>query len=193
MNNINIKYLPLKVVAEIYNIKASTLRSMYYKNLDYNSIRFKKINNELLVALNYQNPLFDFVTEKYTEALKLAPNENSLVFQLSNISGITKDSIYRVLHRFKFSQFNTVVKYIVLFDRYIDLQKTVEKLYIEALSYDEDINILAKKLSLQSGIKIPTMKISLLNDIHKINLYHLQTILEEYLYAQRIKNATNTI
>ena len=181
-----INYVPLNIIAERDNISISRLKNLYANNSHSNDIRFKKINGELLIALNYENPLFDIVSSRYIDAMQLAPNQTSLAFQLSNISGIKQDTIAKGLNRFSFSQYQVAIRYLIMFDRYIELQKKIESLYLQALDYD-DLEKLTSILSSKFDITITKSKKSLLNETHKINLYHLQTMLEEFLYQKKIK------
>ncbi len=186
MYNLQLEYLPIATVANIYGVSEKSIKSLFYNASKINSVRFRNRKNRLFVTKNYINPLHDIVYSKYTEALNLASNENKLIDQLSNMSGIKKGSIFRTLYRLNFTHFDTAIKYMILLNNYIELQNKIEKLYIEALNYTNDIDLLCKSLAYQTGLKLESLKSSLLNDSNKINIYHLKTILEIYTYQQQL-------
>ena len=187
MNNLKLKYLPVETVAILNEVSVNNIKNLLYNTAKGNDIRFKKSKNgKLLVVPDYKRPLHQIVSDVYNNALSFAPNQRGLAFQLSVISGIKRDTIERSLMRFNFVHVDTAITYIVMLNKYISLQKNIEKLYIKAINYCNDIDKLSICLSKRYDISVYKLKQSILNDAHFINLYHLETLLEEFIYAQEL-------
>jgi hypothetical protein len=188
LDKLNIKYYPLEVVASYHGIEKNKIRLLLNKKIPSNTFRFKKDGNNLLVSMNYKKPLEDYFYEIYNEVRKYSVNDFSLAFQLSEISGIKQNTIQRALQRFRFNHLRNVLRYINMFHKFIELHKQIEKLYFEALKYTNDVEIIANELSKTYDYKPAKLKKCLLNDSNTIELTKLQTMLEDYVGYERVKN-----
>ena len=115
-----VEFLPIGYVANYHEVKESSIKSLFYKNYNGKSLKFKVANDgKLLVNLDYKYPLANRVDELRQIALETAKTEYQLCKELSKITGKKIDTIQRYFIRFTFKQVDKADEIIKALETYI--------------------------------------------------------------------------
>jgi len=112
-------YLPLEQVALINEVKASSLRTLFYKKNFANDYRFKVIDGKYYSIKDYKHPFSQKLEELRLKALIVAKNEHNLCKELSHLGGIKKTTLLKYFYRFTFRNSQQALKIIYLLELYI--------------------------------------------------------------------------
>jgi hypothetical protein len=113
-------YIPAKQYCELEGISLSTLKTLQYKKISGNDIRFKKENGQLLVHENFKALYRAKVEDFFYKALIIAKNENALAKEIAKMTGKKKGTILKYLTRFTFKHNNKAHEIVEALTQYIE-------------------------------------------------------------------------
>lgn len=125
-------YIPIEQMAELDEVKLSSLKTLRYKNTKGNDIRFKDIDGKIYIHQDYKAMYRREVEDLYYKAIIVAGNENKLATDLSKMLNKKKDTLQRYFIRFTFKQVEVASEIAAALKTYI----TQNSLFQMGLSYE---------------------------------------------------------
>jgi hypothetical protein len=115
MNN----YIPAKQYCELHECNLATLKTLRYKNISGNEIRFQVIGGELYVHENFKALYKEEVEDLFYKALIIAKNENALAKEIATILKKKKGTVLKYLTRFTFKHNDKAHEIVEALEQYI--------------------------------------------------------------------------
>lgn len=125
-------YIPIEQMAELDEVKLSSLKTLRYKNTKGNDIRFKNIDGKIYIHQDYKAMYRREVEDLYYKAIIVAGNENKLATDLSKMLNKKKDTVQRYFIRFTFKQVEVASEIAAALKTYI----TQNSLFQMGLHYE---------------------------------------------------------
>jgi uncharacterized protein YeeX (DUF496 family) len=125
-------YIPAKQYCDLEGISLSTLKTLQYKKISGNDIRFKKENGQLLVHENFKALYRAKVEDLFYKALIIAKNENALAKEIAKMIGKKKGTVLKYFTRFTFKHNQKAIEVVEALEKYIQTNSIFS---IELLEY----------------------------------------------------------